>query len=235
MQQYFVNTIIHEDWVTLNDEQTHHIVRVLKMKKGQKVRIVDPSETLYIGEIEPQSPVVVTNLVKTESKSELPIKITLIAGLIKKEKWDFVLQKACELGVYQIVGLQSERSVVKLDSKIDKKLLRFNKICEEACEQCRRVHKVECVDVISFKQLKYYRSELNVIAYEDIDSITQSLNDLPKVTSITVVIGPEGGFSEAEINLAKEFGYTPIKLGNRILRAETASLVAINTIANKYE
>ncbi len=236
MQQYFYNEIINTDSIQLTKDQNHHIKNVIRLKPNSKVRIIDSLEKCYIGQVEYQEDVKITSLQLIEDHSELKVKITLVSALIKKDKWDFLIQKASELGVYQIVGLNSSRCVVKLDEKKEKKLERWNKITLEACEQARRTHHATVVDVIDFKEVEKVKSELNLIAYEDIDNVSYMVKDLPKhITSVTIVIGPEGGFSEKEIEQAIKLGFKPFNLGKRILRAETAGMVAVNLIGNYYE
>lgn len=236
MQQYFYNQVINDKTIKLSKDQNHHIKNVIRLKPNAKVRIVDILEKCYIGEVNYDDDVSITSLELVDSNCELNVKITLVASLIKKDKWDFLIQKASELGVYQIFGLNSSRCVVKLDEKKEKKLERWNKITLEACEQSRRTHHSLVLDIIDFGQLEKVKSELNLIAYEDIENVSYTINDLPDdVKSVTVVIGPEGGFSENEIQRASELGFYPVSFGKRILRAETAGMVAINLIGNRYE
>lgn len=236
MQQYFYNEIINTDSIQLTKDQNHHIKNVIRLKPNSKVRIIDSLEKCYIGQVAYQEDVKITSLQLVEDNSELKVKITLVSALIKKDKWDFLIQKASELGVYQIVGLNSSRCVVKLDEKKEKKLERWNKITLEACEQARRTHHATVEDVIDFMELEKVKSELNLIAYEDIDNVSYMIKDLPKnITSVTIVIGPEGGFSEKEIKQAVKLGFKPFNLGKRILRSETAGMVAVNLIGNHYE
>lgn len=237
MQQYFIDFEINNSEIILNKEQQHHIKNVLRMKEGTQIRIVDTKHELYIGNIQYiDNNVKVISLNEVEADTELPIQITLIAALIKKDKWDFLIQKVSELGVHKIVGLQTQRTVVKLEEKKAKKIERWNKICLEACEQSRRTHCSYVEDIIDISQLQHYRSDLNVVAYEDSSKTSASLATLEKnINSITIVIGPEGGFSIDEIDKMKEFDFIPITLGKRILRAETAAIAAVNTIGVLYE
>lgn len=236
MQQYFYPNAVESDLIVLDDNQNHHIKNVIKLKPNTKVRIVDNLNRVFIGQVEYAPEVMITQLSQIEEKNELAIKITLIAALIKKDKWDILIQKVSELGVYQIVGMNTSRCVVKLDEKKEKKLLRWNKITMEACEQSRRSHLVEVVDVIEFNDIEKYLSDENVIAYEDIEHVSLKLKDLDSnMKSITILIGPEGGFSEKEVQKAMDLGFKPITLGKRILRAETAAIAAVNGIGVLYE
>lgn len=236
MQQYFYSGIINDSKVILDEDQNHHIKNVLRMKPNTAVRVVDTKKHLYIGKIAYTPNVEIHQLERKTEIVELPIQITLVAAFIKKDKWDFLLQKACELGVYQIVGLNSKHCVVKLTKEDTKKLERFNKITLEACEQARRTHAVEVVDIISLKQLKQYMSECNVVAYEKFEKTTPHLKHvLQNQKSITIVIGPEGGFDVNEIQQMEALGFQCVQLGKRILRAETAAMSAIHTVSLHFE
>ncbi len=235
MQQYFYDKEIDGNSIVLNEEQNHHIKNVMRMKAGSLIRIVDSSKTVFIGEVNYNQNIEIINLTRSEENSEADIEITLIAGLLKKEKWEWMIQKACEVGVTKIIPMNTSRTIVKMDRQDKKKLARFNKIALEACEQARRNHLVTIEDVIDFKNIKEYCSELNFIAYEAFTNLTSLKNNLKQCRSITIIIGPEGGFSKEEIDFAVKNNYQAISLGKRILRAETASIVAINTIVNYFE
>lgn len=236
MQQYFYNKAVNGSRIQLDKDQNHHIKNVVRLKENTQVRIVDCFEKCYIGEVKYNPEVMISNLKLIEDNSELKVKITLVSALIKKDKWDFLIQKVSELGVYKIIGLNSSRCVVKLDEKKEKKLERWNKITLEACEQSRRSHHALVEDVIHFNELQSVKGDLNLIAYEDIENISYTVKDLPEnVRSVTIVIGPEGGFSEKEIQQAIEYGFQPFSLGKRILRAETAGIAAVNLVGNRYE
>ncbi len=240
MQQYFIPSItkVGED-VFLNSEQAHHILTVLRMKDHAIVRIVDAASTIFLASIQKvNKEVKATILEQVEDKTKLPIKVTLVQGLIKGEKWDFLLQKTSELGVHTIVPFSSKRSVVKTKKEsIDKKLMRWNKISLEACEQCKRSTLVQIEEPISFSEITNYKSQLNIIAYEDADCESESLGKImkqnPNITSITFVVGCEGGFDKEEVAYLEKHGFQRVSLGTRILRAETAAMYVVNA-ANFY-
>lgn len=235
MQQYFYDKKIDENHIVLNEEQNHHIKNVMRMKAGTLIRIVDTTKTVFIGEVSYQKNVEIINLTRSDENSEIGVEIVLLAGLLKKEKWEWMIQKACELGVTKIIPLNTSRTIVKLEQQDKKKIARFNKIALEACEQARRNHLVVVEDVIDFKNIKEYCSDLNFIAYEAFSNLTSLKNNLKQCQSITIIIGPEGGFSKEEVAFALKNNYQAISLGKRILRAETASIAAINTIVNYFE
>lgn len=241
MQQYFINQKVKVgDTVLFNEEQIHHILHVVRMKTDDIVRISDASHSLFHVRLNLQKKHAVgIALEALEDHTKTKVEITLIQGLIKGEKWDYLIQKACELGVTRIVPFVSKRSVVKImDDKIDKKLQRWNKIALEACEQCKRSTPVEVLAPISFRNIANYRSDMNLIAYEDADACSEKLFHVlrqePEVQSISCVIGSEGGFEKEEVRQLIDEGFHRISLGYRILRAETAALSIINTIDFYY-
>ena len=144
-----------------------------------------------------------------------------------------MLQKATELGVKKVALIASERTVVSYDNKdVDKKLLRFQKIMKEASEQSHRVVVPELLGIFNLKNLpKEVYSDLNYVAYEkDASQVEAMFEGLIKGKSISILIGPEGGFSEQEINRLVDQGFIRTSLGKRILRAETAAIYALSVI-----
>lgn len=242
MQQYFINEIAKmNDTIKFDGEQAHHILNVLRMKNNDIVRIVDANHHMFYGSLQiEQKDVYACIHEEIEDTTKTNVEIVLLQGLIKGEKWDYVIQKACELGVSKIVPFVSSRSVVKIqDEKMDKKLVRWNKIALEACEQCKRSTLVEVTQPIAFKDILTYQSDLNLIAYEEADAKSEKLYDAlaqnKTISSISCVIGSEGGFSKEEVDYLNKQGFMRISLGTRILRAETAAISIVNSIGFYYE
>ena len=163
-------------------------------------------------------------------------------GLIKGDKWDLLIQKACELGVEQIIPFTSSRCVVKNKAeKQDKKLTSWNKIAKEACEQCKRSALVKVHAPIPFAELTKWTqpNALKLIAYEDADLEGQHLASLlaqhKKPSHVLIVIGAEGGFAKEEVELLRQHDFACVSLGGRILRAETAAFYALSVISFYYE
>lgn len=234
MQQYFIDSNVQvNDIITFNKEQANHIQKVMRMNTNEKVKIVDASFHPFYATILYEDKAVKAKICEKLAKQEDKIAITLIQGMIKKEKWELLIQKCCELGVTNIIPMQSSRTIVKVHKDDHKKIERYNKIALEACEQCKRDSLVRVSAPISFPQIKEYKSELNIVAYEAADIQTEKLKDVlsshKNVKSITYVIGSEGGFSIEEVEMLKQEGFCSVSLGKRILRAETA---AITVVAN---
>lgn len=218
--------------VIITGSDYRHIVKVLRLKPGQEVVLFDETSFEHVGKIIEinKTEIRVEILTSTEVKVESDTKITLLQGIPKGSKMDFIIQKATELGVTSIVPVVTERSQVSET----KKAPRWRRIATESSKQCGRVTAPKIQEVIGFHDCGIYchGSDLRLICYERSKS---KLSDYIKNASqplITVIIfiGPEGGFAESEINLATEWGFSPVGLGPRILRTETASVVAVALI-----
>lgn len=237
MQQFFVNSpLILNQTFSLDAEQAHQCINVLRYQSGQEVICVDPIQNRARCRLEVQSiKVFATPIEHLKQNSEMEIKITLIQALIRKERWEFLLQKATELGVHRVVPLILRRNVVKWDKgESQHKRVRYQKIMQEASEQSKRSHVPELLDVITLNEIKSYRSDNNLVCYEDEKArfIKEVLN--PK-ESITLVCGPEGGFDPCEIVELESMGFKSVHLGTRILRAETASLYVLSAVDFMFE
>jgi 16S rRNA (uracil1498-N3)-methyltransferase len=232
MQRYFVNEI-KNDIVSLDKDQLHHIKNVMRMKENDEITCVYNQE-VYLCYVANISPFEVKVKQKLDENHELKNKITLMYCLPKGEKLDLVVQKATELGVYEIILVQSSRCIAKITNENkDKKLARFNKIALEASEQSKRNIVPTIKDVISYKDISKYHFDHQYIAYENEDEISflNRISQIKENESVCVLIGSEGGFSLEEVEYANKVGYTSISLGKRILRSETAVFYALSSLA----
>nr|WP_227991565.1 16S rRNA (uracil(1498)-N(3))-methyltransferase [Spiroplasma poulsonii] len=175
---------------------------------------------------------------KLKQNHESSIKIRLIAGLIRNTKWDYLLQKATELGVNEIIPFQFKRCVVQLKGENNiKKIERWTKICKEASEQSYR-NQIPLISNVEsdLKVLQKYQSDVNLVCYEKVGQNSQLKDFLHQdFTTVTIVIGPEGGFTTEEITVLTANGYNLVSLGQRILRAETAPLAILAMIMYEKE
>ena len=167
--------------------------------------------------------------------NELPFDVTLCMALIRREKFELVLQKAAELGVTRIVPFVSSRCVVSSKAEREKKQNeRYAQILEEASRQCKRNRIPEILKPVAFEQLGEYREECSMACYENAFGSARSISScFAGDRSASIVIGPEGGFSPQEMDLLKNTGFTEITLGSRILRAETAAIYALSILAER--
>lgn len=237
MQRYFGRII--DKQVILDEGDQYHLVKVMRAKVGEQIEVVSEGK-LFLATVSSIKPLKIVTMAQIKENNELKNDIVLIASLLKGDKLDLVLQKATELGVEEIVLLQSERSIAKIRNlDRDFKLQRFNKIVKEAAEQSKRTRLPLLYRVIKFDQIPDIHADVKLMAYEGEQGSTSSfLSAVKNVKSgqrVAILIGPEGGFSLDEVNEAKEYGYQTVSLGRRILRAETASFYALSVLAAHLE
>ena len=224
--------------VILGMEERNHLRNVLRMKKGEEVWVSDGSTKEYHCVIEeyPEDGVCLHIQYVQEPEYELPGRIVLFQGLPKADKLELVIQKAVELGASQVVIVQTKRCVARLDEeKAKKKLPHWRKIALSAAEQSRRLKVPEIGPVLSMQEALTLAGKLDMllIPYElerGMEKTRQILREISPGQSIGIFIGPEGGFEESEIAMAKAAGACPISLGRRILRTETAGLAILSVL-----
>ena len=232
MQEYFAINKINEKFI-LSEQDNFHIERVLRMRNGDHIVVTYDSKK-YDCVVNFDKGVNVNIISELDVSNELECKVTLVYGLPKKDKFEMVVQKSCELGVSFIVPFIAKRSIPVLDDKnTSKKIERWNMIAKEACEQSKRNELVKISEPVKLKDVLNYKSELNLIAYEDLNCVGSShfyslLENNPK--SITIVVGPEGGFDKSEVDFLNDNGFISVSLGKRILRSETAPLYMLSVI-----
>ncbi len=230
MQRYFVSRVNNK--IVFDDGDVHHLLHVMRSKVGDEIEIVVDSK-LYSALISSLNPFEVELNYEIPQDSEINEHVTLFFALAKGDKIDLVIQKATELGVKRVVLVNTERCVVRFDGKVDNKIERFRKIAKEASEQCHRLIIPEIVGVYDLKNIpSNLLEDVNLVAYEKEAGNTSSLkNKIVKGKNISIFIGPEGGFSNFEIDYLKEqYGFMPVPLGKRILRTETAAIYALSVI-----
>ncbi len=232
MPKFFVSKEnINDHIITLEGDNAKHIGNVLRAKIGDKITVCDGEGRDYECEIEEITKGSVAAKITDifSNNNEPSIKITLYQGLPKADKMELVIQKCIEIGIDRIVPVKTEHTVVKLEGKEEKKLQRWNKIAEAAAKQCGRGKIPRVCGIMSFKDAVIEAAGLDsaIIPYEkERDNSLKSFAKEFRGESIGIFIGPEGGFSEEEISFAKERGISSVTLGRRILRTETAGLVA---------
>ncbi len=235
MHRFFIRGMKPEhDEAAISGDTAHQIIRVLRLKPGDQVILLDNEGWEYQAVIKSISnDVVIGRIVnKVLGTGEPSIKITLYQALLKNDKLELVLQKGVELGVHSFVPFISERCVAKKPS--ESKQQRWHEIIKEAAEQSRRTLIPVLNQVISFEEACSHALKPALILWEE--EKTRGLKSFlksPKFSKkkeISVFVGPEGGFTSAEIGLANQFGIAAVRLGDRILRAETAGLAAVSAI-----
>jgi 16S rRNA (uracil1498-N3)-methyltransferase len=222
--------------ITLPKEVTQQICRVLRLKIGSEIMLLDDlgfEHTAHLIEVN-ESHCTASILSKQPSLGEPATQITLLIGLTQREKFELILQKCTEIGVTTFMPIITTRTLIQKTSDVDDKAPRWKKIIQEAAEQSHRGH----IPALS-PALKYAEAlakpttedALKLILWEDEAnlSIKQQLRAF-KGKQVSLIIGPEGGLSAEEVELAKASGYIPVSLGKRILRMETAAIHAAGVV-----
>ncbi len=235
MQQYFseVELRLGSDYV-LTKEQAHHARDVMRMD-GDKIRLVH-EDRAFFASLRMDGGMVVAHIEEEDFRqTEASLQLTLAMALIRREKFELVLQKATELGVNRIIPFVSQHCVVQeKKEKAARQMERWHQILVEAARQCKR-NKVPLISgIVPFTDLGEYCSMVNLACYENAGSTASLISDhIDGISSATVVVGPEGGFSFNEVEWLKEHGFACVTLGPRILRAETAAIYACAIVAER--
>lgn len=248
MSKFFVKEEqISNNRIKIIGEDVNHISNVLRMKKNDELQICNQATgENYLSKIISISKTVVECEIeeKIDKTTESNVNITLFQGIPKFEKMELIIQKNTEVGIKNIVPVMMERTVVKLDDKLaNKKLERWQKIAEIAAKQSMRDIIPSIENIIKTKDIDATRFDAFLVAYENENNNMlkselfklREKNEKNKKYNIAVLIGPEGGISEKEIEMLQAQKAKFISLGKRILRTETAGLVMIGNIMYELE
>ena len=240
MYRFFVSPDqIGDKSIVITGSDVKHIRSVLRMRPGEEIRICtgedDRDFKCRIAEVREDE--VEAEILWTEhTQAELPSKITLFQGLPKSDKMELIIQKAVELGAFQVVPVMMQRCIVKLtDSKAQARVKRWNAISESAAKQSKRMLIPQVTDVLSFREAVRAAGELDCILlpYEcaqDMEHTREILRQIEPGKSIGIFIGPEGGFEPDEVEMLTQAGAQVITLGRRILRTETAGMTLLSAL-----
>ena len=238
MARFFLPRIdIQDDRAAITGSELNHLRRVLRLRPKDQVILFDDAGWEHEGIIrslgEDRGDIEITRSYQIDNES--PLKITLALGLTKGEKMDFVVEKATELGVHTVVPFVSSYTVPKLnEKKVAQRSARWHKIALSAAKQCGRVGIPKISALTEFRDFVQAasRDALRLLFWEkESQQGFSELKDIRlSVGEIVVTIGPEGGFSVPEAALALEHGFKPVRLGPRVLRAETAAVAALSVV-----
>ena len=253
MPKFFVKQEqINGDIIIIQGQDVNHIKKVLRAKIGDELQICNSQNgenfLCDIKEIENEK-ILCKIKQKIEEKVESNIEVTVFQGLPKADKMEYIIQKSVELGVYDITPVEMKRCVVKLNEKDkNKKELRWQKISEVAAKQCGRDIIPQINKIINIKNIcelikKYdivlvaYENEKEKTLKEQLTLIKEKMQKMEKdeLIKIGIVIGPEGGLEEQDVEILKENGAKIITLGKRILRTETVALNVLSVIMYELE
>ncbi|MSP40132.1 MAG: 16S rRNA (uracil(1498)-N(3))-methyltransferase [Deltaproteobacteria bacterium] len=228
---------IHDGHGNVEGQELEHLRKVLRLKVGDRITVFDDGgwehDAVILSLSETQGRIEILH--SSEAQRESPLQITLAVALTKGDKLDFVVEKATELGVQKIVPFASAFAVPKLDArKIAARTERWQKIALSATKQCGRTRVPEVEPLCSLPEL-LARSELAALKLffwekESERSLRHLHGQFPSAQTMLLTIGPEGGFSADEVELARRCGFEIAHLGRRILRAETAALTALSLV-----
>lgn len=243
MYQFFVkNEQIQGDTALILGKDVNHIKNVLRMKQGERIRVSNEDGIDYycdIAEISADCVKADIQFLNTEG-SELPAKIYLFQGLPKGDKMEWIIQKAVELGVHEIVPVAMKNCVVKLDAKkAQAKVKRWQAISESAAKQSKRSVIPKVHEVMPFSEAVEYamQCESRLLPYENAEGMKatqEAVCAAAKAHSIAIFIGPEGGFDPTEIEKVNG-KMIQISLGKRILRTETAGMTMLSILMYQIE
>ncbi len=225
MQRYFSN-LKKDNFLVLSKEDLYHIKTVMRMKEDY-IEVVYQNK-LYICKLDKNYNAVIDKMI--EEKNKKNHKFILCVPLLQEQKMSFVLQKATELGVDEIVPILTTRSMVKIDGKETKKIERWNKICKEASEQSKRLDIPFVSNVKKIEQLNYNGLKIVCSTKEKNNTIKKVLKNNLKCDTIVMVIGPEGGLTEKEEENLKNMGFELVTLGKNILRVETVPIYLLSIL-----
>lgn len=243
MHQFFVNRgQIGKEYITITGDDVKHIGNVLRMKPGEEIRISDGEGADFFCEIEEVTAEEVRAkiLQKPAENTELPNRIFLFQALPKGERMEYVIQKAVELGVHEIIPVEMKYCVVRLDEKKKaKKRDRWQAIAESAAKQAKRSRIPQVHPVMSYRDAVAYAKECDscLVPYENergMAGTREALNKIETGKDISVIIGPEGGFSKEEIEMVRQ-DMDVISLGKRILRTDTAAITVMSMLMLEIE
>lgn len=225
MQRYF-SSKKENNLFTLSSNDMYHIKKVMRMKPNDTIEVVY-DESLYICTLDSDYNVVISDKInKDNTKTK---HVTLCIPLLSDQKFSFILQKATELGVDEIIPVMTNRSIAKIND-VDKKLTRWNSICKEASEQSKRldipsISKIKKIDDLSISGLKIVCS-----TKENLKTIKNVLQNNTKCDKMVLMVGPEGGLEDIEEEKLVNLGFIPVTLGKNILRVETVPIYLLSVI-----
>ncbi|WP_429192009.1 RsmE family RNA methyltransferase [Fusobacterium sp. PH5-44] len=230
---------IENDYINIvNKNDINHLKNVFRVKIGDKIRVVDGEKEYFckVFSFEKEKMVL---LIECQYEDKYTPKVTLDMGvcIVKNDKMDLIIQKLTEIGVNEIIPIESKRVIIKIDGKEGKKIEKWKIVSKEALKQCQGVKNVEINSVKTLFEIDYGIYDLILIPYELEEGIYLKdiwKNIAKKPEKILVIIGPEGGFEEEEIKFLKSKGGKTISLGKRILRTETSAIIVGGIIINEF-
>ncbi len=244
MQQVFVEEKLNiGQRLTIAGADGHHLASVVRMQVGEKIRISGVEGESFLAEVVfVGKDLIEASLLEETTDTELATKVYLFQALIKGERMETIVEKAVELGAFEVIPVAMTNCVVKLDDKKSaSKIKRYQAIAEAAAKQCKRSILPEVKGVMTLAQALDYASancQLTLLPYEcaeGMEATKEALAQVQQAQSVAIFIGPEGGFTLSEVDAAKAKDAQIISLGKRILRADTAAITAVGMVMMEIE
>ena len=242
MQKYFISSNELENKLITSDD-VFHIKNVMRGRVGDKI-IVSDGTSSYIAKLTVigNKEVAFDILEERDGNPELPFFISIFQGYPKGDKIEDVIKHGTELGVYEVVPTLMKRSVFKLDpKKKDSKLERFRKIAKEAAEQSDRSYVPVISDIKNLKEIDFSEYTTKIICYEEsakngeLTQFKKCVKNIKENEKVAIIVGPEGGIDESEINYLLSKGFVCAAVGKRILRTETVVFYCLSAISYEWE
>lgn len=239
MQRYFIKERITDEITIRDANQVHHIRNVMRRQKGDQAVVCDDQGHCFYMKIERiESDSVVFSKGQALPKLNRKFHVTLAQSLIRKDHFELACQKATELGVDTIIPIETERTIIKLkDPQVEKKLTRWQAIAQEASEQSQRNTVSKIAPLMHLSALDFSLYDTVLVAYENEKTVTlkTALSVVNKDSKLLLIVGPEGGFTAAEIAFLERHGAQTVSLGPRILRSETAAIYLLCALSYELE
>jgi 16S rRNA (uracil1498-N3)-methyltransferase len=237
MHHFFIPASLFQSGeIVLPAEVSRQICRVLRLKTGSEILLLDDLGFEYPSRLSEINETRCTAAVQSKqlSQGEPSTRLTLVIGITQREKFELILQKCTEIGVSEIIPFISSRTLVQKSGEIEDKYPRWNRILQEAAEQSHRGKIPQLLPAIKYGEVLNSMKEndaLKLVLWEEESEISlKSILQGCKSKEVCLVIGPEGGLSTKEVEAAKEHGFTLVTLGKRILRMETAAMIATGLV-----
>lgn len=238
MPHFYINPDnIKGNTFQITGSQVHHLVTVRRCVAGSELSLFDGTGKTYLGKIENISKDKITGAILEEKKvSAAKVRITLFQSVPKGDRFDWLIEKSAELGIAKVLPIICSRSMIKEIS--EHKVSRWRRLSESACEQCSRPDIMEVGEPVKFEtSLSFVKpDEVSIIGWEseELGTVKKVFEEKSKFSKVNIFTGPEGGFEPREIEAAGAHGVAPVTLGKRILRVETAGIVASVLVLREY-
>jgi 16S rRNA (uracil1498-N3)-methyltransferase len=242
-RRFFVERIEHQQ-ASITGEHAQHLRRVLRVEPGQRFELCD-NQAVYLAEVTGfRKDEVLFRMLEELPQTPPPVRIHLAAALVKFDRFEWLVEKATELGVARITPVLCERSDKGLEKAAGKRVERWRRIAWEASQQSRRSTLPEVRDWVEFSEaVGSIRSGVGRYSYflDEMPAAVPLISAVPLLEQrsaadeVNVFVGPEGGWTGAERDAARDYGWTPVSLGPLILRAETAAAAALAIVSNAWE